>query len=244
MRILTVLAAALAALLTGCAGISTSDIEAVDRGVFVPSGRVAIDISRHGDSPSHPHTGHAVEIGVTGGEGSDKQEIGAGSDPVVFGGRTFNAPVELKHDFEFRFAEVVYRYRHFFGKGSFGIEALGGLGYAQLDMTVASPLQTTSEKLSSGGLVGAFGVVWSFLPGTSLQSRLTLFASGQNEDVTSALRFDAYIVQAIGRHAAARAGIVSWAVRSNRDADEDFSSGKSPINVRFSGPALGFELMF
>lgn len=244
MRILTVLAAALAALLTGCAGINTSDIEAVDRGVFVPSGRVAIDISPQSESPSQPHTGHAIEIGVTGGEGSDKQQIGAGSDPVVFGGRTFNAPVELQHDFEFRFAEVVYRYRHFFGKGTFGIEALGGLGYAQLDMTVASPLQTGSEKLSGGGLVGAFGVVWSFRPSTSLQSRITLFASGQNEDVTSALRFDAYIVQAIGRYAALRAGYVSWGVRSARDADDTSSSGKSPINVRFAGPALGLELMF
>jgi hypothetical protein len=74
-----------------------------------------------------------------------------------------------------------------------GIEALGGLGYAELDLTTSSPLQSASDKLGSGGLVGGFGIVWKFLPRTNLQSRITLFGSGETEGVTGAARWDLHI---------------------------------------------------
>lgn len=240
------LAMLLAVLLSGCADLTTKRIEATDNSVFLPEARVSVDISPRGDNPAVPHTGHGIELGVTGGKGDDKQVTDAGDRPVVFGGRTFTSPVELRHEFDFRFASLAYRYRHFFGGpgGTFGIEGVGGLGYAELDLEVASATQRAQEKLGSGGIVLGVGLVWKFWPTTSLQSRLTVFGSGDDEGVSSASRLDVYVVQSLGRHAAVRAGWASWGVRSVREDNEDNTSGKSPINVRLSGPALGLEVMF
>ncbi len=243
MAVLRLIAFAAAAALAGC-GTTTSNISLTDRGVFVPSGRVGIDISPRVEAPSRPHTGHSLELGASGGSGKDGQDIGAGNDPVVFGGRTFGTPVALDHEFDFRFFEAAYRYRRFFGQGEFGIEALGGLGHAELDLKVASAAQSAREKLGDGGLVGGFGILWKFLPATSLQSRFTLFVSGRTEGVTSAARFDVHVAQALGRNAALRAGFVSWGVYSERESYDVSTSRSSPINVRFSGPALGLDLAF
>jgi hypothetical protein len=229
---------AAAAALAGCAGPTTTGIAMSDHGTLVPSGRITIDFTRGADGPSRPHTGHALEIGGTRVTGEDRQELAAGSLPVVFGGRSFAAPNELRHEFDFRFAELAYRYRHFFGTGEFGLEALGGIGYAQLELTVTSAAQRANDKLSNGGLLAGVGMVWKLLPSTSLQSRLTLFTGGV-EDVNDATRFDIHLAQAIGRHAVLRAGFATWRVHA-----EDDSSVNSSIRMRFSGPALGLELAF
>jgi len=237
--------ALLAALAAGCASDTTSGITVTDRSVFIPSGRFAVDISPKGEPPSHPHSSHGIELGLSGGSGDDTQGLATGALPVVFGGQQFNAPVTLAHEFDFRFVELAYRYRKFFGASQeFGIEALGGLAYADLDLTVASPTQRASESLQSGGIVGGFGIVWKFRPTTSLQSRVTFFGSGDDEGVTYASRFDVYVAQAIGRHAALRAGFAGWNVRSERDYYDFSTSLLSTIRVRFSGPAIGLDLMF
>jgi hypothetical protein len=230
--------------LAGCASQSTSDISVTDRSVFIPSGRIGIDISPRVDAPSRPHTGHGIELGASGGSGDDRQSLAAGENPIVFAGRSFTAPEDFRHEFDFRFAEIAYRYRHFFGNGQFGIEGLGGLGFAQLDLTLATATQRASEKLDNTGLVGGFGIVWKFLPSTSLQSRITFFLSGKNEGLTDAGRFELYVAQAIGRHAALRAGFAAWSVRSEREENDNIFSDNSPIRVRFSGPALGLDLAF
>lgn len=240
-------AALLAAALAGCASDTTSGITATDRGVFIPSGRAAVDITPKGETPSHPHSGHGIELGISAGSGDDTQALAAGALPVVFGGQTFSTsvPVTLAHDFDFRFYELAYRYRKFFGASQeFGIEALGGLAYADLDLTVSAPGQRASESLQSGGIVGGFGIVWKFRPSTSLQSRVTFFGSGDEEGVSYASRLDVYVAQAIGRHAALRAGFAGWNVRSERDYYDISTSNQSTIRVRFSGPAIGLDLMF
>jgi len=238
--------ALLAALAAGCVSDTTSGISITDRSVFIPSGRFAVDISPKGETPSHPHSSHGIELGLSGGSGDDTQGLASGALPVVFGGQTFSTtPVTLAHEFDFRFVELAYRYRKFFGSTQvFGIEALGGLAYADLDLTVASPGQRASESLQSGGIVGGFGVVWKFRPSTSLQSRIMFFGSGDDEGVTYASRLDVYVAQAIGRHAALRAGFAGWNVRSERDYYDVSPSLLSTIRVRFSGPALGLDLMF
>ena len=240
-RIATLLAALLA---PGAALADHRDIKVTDRGVFIPSVRLGADIHPRGESPAVPHTGHAFEFGATGASGDAGQSRGAGSPSLVFGGQTFAAPVELRHDFDFRFYEAAYRYRHFFGGGQFGIEALGGLGYAEYELTTSSAAQRASQKLSSGGLVGGFGIVWKFLPQTSLQSRLTLFGSGENEGVTGAARWDVFVSQVIARNFGLRLGLTSWSVVSTREDDDDFSSLNSRIHGRFSGVSLGLEAAF
>jgi hypothetical protein len=243
LRILVILAATAASVPSA----SASDLEIADRGVFIPSLRLGFDIApREGPlvplGPSAPHTGHGIEIGISGASGDDKQTLGTGDSPVVFGGRIFGAG-ELRHEFDFRFLEIAYRYRHFFGNRTFGIEALGGLGIAELEVTTSSALQSASDKLSDGGLVGGFGIIWNFLPRTSLQSRLTLFGSGSTEGVTGAARFDVHVAHALARHVALRAGLVSWGVVSQR-ADDDNSSLNSRIVAGFSGLSLGLDVAF
>ena len=224
------------------------EIKVEDTSTFLPSGRIGIDIAPSGAStalgPSVPHTGHGIEFGFTGASGKDQQTRNAGAPPLVFGGRVFTAPNQLNHEFDFRYLELVYRYRHFFGAGAtFGIEGLGGLGYAEYDLTITTPTQRANDKLSSGGLVAGFGIIWKFLPTTSLQSRLTVFGSGQEEGVTGAARWDLFVAQALGRHAAVRAGVTGWGLVSAR-ADDDFSSLNSLIRTSFSGLAVGLELAF
>src|SRR5688572_10500281 len=138
---LRVAAFAAAAALAACSSTNTMDLKVRDSGQFIPSARVSIDIASHAKvptPPSHPHGGHAIEIGATGGEGEDTQTLNAGERPVVFVGQTFTGPITLSNEVEFRYFEAAYRYRKFFGEGTFGIEALGGLGYAEMDVTVAS----------------------------------------------------------------------------------------------------------
>jgi hypothetical protein len=228
-------------LLAGCA--DTSRIVAKDYNVFTPSGRMSIDVDGEPGAPSVPRSGHALELSYSGGRGDGRQELNPGSDPVVFGGRRFNSPTTLDHEFRFRFLEGTYRYRKFFrGAQEFGIEARGGIARAELDLTVTSPPLQAQEQLQSAGIVGGFGLIWSFRPRTSLQPRVTLFAGRESEDVNFALRGEVHLVQALARNAALRAGYAGWNVQSTRDrynADE-----RSPIRVITGGFALGLDVMF
>ena len=237
--------AVLAAALACGSALAQSDIEVIERGVVVPSVRLGIDIAGEATSlgPAVPHSGHGIEIGVSGASAEDDQHLDPG-EVVVFGGRVFGASGTLSHSADFRFLEVAYRYRRFFGaSGAFGIEALGGLGHAELELTTTSPLQSSSDTVSSSGLVGAFGIVWKFLPATSLQSRITLFGSGDREGVTGAVRLDVHVAHALARHVALRAGLVGWGIVSQR-ADDDDNSLNSPIVAGFSGLSLGLDVAF
>jgi hypothetical protein len=246
-RIAFVLAGALAA---GSAAADHREIKVEDTSTFIPSLRLGIDISPRVEGPSVPHSGHGIEIGITGTTGKDTQTRDFGAPPLVFGGQVFASPNQLNHEFDWRFIELCYRYRHFFGAGqygeggSFGIEGLGGLGYAEYDLTVTTATQRANEKLGSGGLVLGFGIIWKFLPRTSLQSRITVFGSGENEGVSGAGRWDLFVVQALGRHAAVRAGFTGWGLSSTRDDDEDATTLNSLIRSGFSGFALGLDLAF
>lgn len=241
VRIVFMLAAAA---LSGCAGWDSKDISITDREAVLVSGRLSIDIGRgRVDAPSVPHNGHGIELGLSGTSGDDVQNLSAGEQPVVFANRSFSAPAELRHEYDWTFGEVAYRYRKFFGSGAFGIEALGGIARAQLDLTTSSGTQRASEKIDDYGAVGGFGIIWKFRPTTSLQSRFSLFyATGSDTDM-EVERLDLYLVQALGRHAALRAGYSSWRVDISRFGVFNFGS-ESGIHARFSGIALGLDLAF
>jgi hypothetical protein len=233
-----------AALIAGPAFADHRQLDIEDN-TFIPSARIGIDIFPRGEQPSVPHSGHGIEIGLTGTSGEDSQTRTAGAPTLTFGGQDFVAPTRLNYDFDFRFLEIAYRYRHFFGaSGNFGIEALAGLGFAELDLGVSNATQSAREKLQSGGLVAGFGIIWKFLPQTSLQSRITVFGSGDREGVSGAGRFDVFVAQALGRHAAVRVGLTSWGLGSARDEDDDFGSFNSQIRAGFGGLAAGLELAF
>lgn len=151
----------------------------------------------------------------------------------------------MRYEYEFRYFELAYRYRHFFGATqAFGIEGLAGIGGVDMDITASTATQRATQKLENGGLVFGVGVVWRFLSRTSLQSRITVFGSGEREGVTSAARFDVMVAHALARNISLRGGLTSWAVVSERDEDEDASSPNSHIRANFGGLGLGLEVMF
>ena len=72
------LAAALAAHLIAACSSTTTNVDLKDNGVLIPSARVAVDFGERPGPPSHLHTSHAVELGVSGGSGGDDGSIAAG----------------------------------------------------------------------------------------------------------------------------------------------------------------------
>ena len=245
MRLLTVLLAALVC----SSAFAQQDIDAIDRtSGIIPSLRLGFGIAGEPTTlgPAVPHGGHGIELGLSGGSGEDTQTLSVGEPVVVFGGRVFNTAGTLQHEFDFGFLEVAYRYRRFFGESKvFGIEALGGLGIASLELTTTSATARASDKLENWGLVGGFGIVWKFLPATSLQSRITLFGSGEREGVTGAARVDLHVAHAVARNIALRAGVVSWGIVSQRAGeDDDNDSINSRIRAGLSGLSLGLDVAF
>ena len=226
--------------------LAQTEIEATDRGTVIPSLRFSFDIA--GDAgtlgPAAPHSGHGIEVGLMGGSGSDSQTL-SGGELVRFGNQTFLSGRTLQHDYDYRFFQVAYRYRRFFGSGVFGIEALGGLGFAELDLTTTAPGQSAHEKLSDGGILGAFGVIWKFVPSAYLQPRLTLFASGKEQGVTAAARFDLEVAWAFARNVAVRGGLSSIAMGSSRaEALSGSTSQNSRITAAASGVSIGLDVAF
>jgi hypothetical protein len=241
-RLLLLIAAALA---SGGA-LAQTEIDANESGAIIPSFRLGFRIASEAgpEGPSTPHNGHGIEVGLAGGSGSDDQSLAAGQR-VVVGGRTFTGATNLEHEYDFRLFEIAYRYRRFFGQTStFGIEALGGVGFAELDFSTRSPAFTANDKMSSGGFVGGFGLIWKVQPAVTVQSRLSLFLSGETEGVTAAGRFDAHVVWAFARNVAVRAGAASWVFESLRAEDEDASSPNSRLRTTTFGLSLGLDVAF
>jgi hypothetical protein len=227
-------AALLAATLAGC-GTGNTTIDVDDHSVFIPSARISVPLSRQQEAPSEPQNGHAIEIGYTLAKGSSSQSLGAGQASISFGGQTFNPPRELQCEFDYRHAEVHYRYRRFLDTSpNLGIEVLGGLVNSQLKLSASSPGQGASDKFASGGISGGVGAIWKFRPTTSLQTRYSAFVAGE----TRGNRTELLAVQALGANAAIRGGYTWWYVRA-----EPIGSG-SDAAVRFRGPAVSLDVMF
>ena len=240
--VLRVLAALAVLVLAGCSN-TTSHINVEDT-VVIPTLRIAADIRDRPGPRSHPHTSHAVEIGLSGAKGDDTLEVGVGQQPVVFGGENYATPQEIRAEFDFRFAELAYRYRYVSQKGALGVEGLAGIGHARLGLRLIGPTRTAAERLDGTGLVLGVGGIMRLWSSGSLQLRATGFLSSSSDGVSSVSRYDLQFAQALGRHAAIRAGYAFWDVRSRREDDSYSHSNDSPIRVKISGPTLGLELMF
>lgn len=229
-----------------CVQRTTSDIRIEDQ-VVLPSLRVAMDFTgRAPDGPSSPHTAHAIEAAISGSQGSAEQTLPAGQQPVVFGGQTFNAPQAIHYDFSFRDAEVLYRYRHLFGRQRrIGVEGVAGLGYLGVDLRASSASQSARDKLNTLVVPVGGGVIWKLWPTTSVQARYMYFQSFSDYDgVTNAQRFDIHLAQAIGRYAGVRLGYADWTVTSLREKRGEGAPATSPIELRMRGPTAGLEVMF
>jgi hypothetical protein len=230
-----------AALMGLAAGARAADVDVSDRSVFQPTLRGAFEIGGSGaEAPSEPKSGHAIEFELTGAKGDATQNLFTGQT-VRFAGQAFLGPQQIKHEFDFSFLDVAYRWRRFFGSGVVGIELLGGIGFLGYEHTMTGPTQQAKADLGSAGLVGGVGFLWRIRPTTSFQTRLTVYGSGKDDAVNGAARFEVMIVQALGRHAALKGGIAGWGLHA---ANERSTSNASDLRVGFGGPTLGLELMF
>jgi hypothetical protein len=242
-QIRTLLALAGALVLAGCASTTTSNIDAQDTAV-IPTARIAIDIGERPGPPSRLHTSHAVEVALSGAGGSDDLHIAAGQQPVKFGGATFFTPQDLKADYDFRFAELAYRFRYVSERRGLGVETLVGLGHARLGLRLTGATQVAAERLDGSGIVVGLGFLMRLWPSGSFHARGAGFASTTSDGVSTVGRYELFLEQAIGRHAAIRAGYAGWDVRSKREDDPSSGSNQSSIRVRITGPTVGLALMF
>ena len=235
-----VLGALVGLTLAGCGttAIPTTTIDISDRGAFQPSLRVGWNISKVPGAPSDPQSSHGIEIGAMRTSGDDTQDLATGQSPVIFGGTTFNPAQTLRHETDLTYYDVTYRFRRFFGDGSFGIEALAGLAQAILDLTVSSATQRASENLSTTGFQLGVGGIWRLRPGTGLQARYTWFGSSKYYEDTTVSSVEFSAAQALGHNLVVRGGYAYTKVYSER---VDFFSD---IKVKLSGPTLRLELQF
>jgi len=237
-RYVPILLLGLASAFAGRACAADLDIE--DRSLIIPNVRIASDIVGTSPVPSVPRSSHAIEFGVSAARGSDTQHLGPSQSAINIGGQTFAPTQDVRSEFDFRLFELAYRFREVFRGPGIGVEALVGLGYAQLGLTATGATQRATERLNSGGFLFGVGGLWRITPNSSLQVRGTGFVLGGRDDVTNAYHFDLQFARTLGSHAAVRAGYSVWEVRSDRES----GSVSSPIRLRFSGPMLGLDLMF
>src|SRR5262245_12532966 len=230
--------------LAGCAASTTTNIDVHDSSIVIPTARIAIDFGERPGPPSHLHTSHAVELGITGASGSDTLNVAAGQGPIVFGGEAFAAPQDVRAEFDFRFSEIAYRFRYVSERRGLGFEALAGLAYAQLGLRLIGATKTAAERLDGTGVVVSLGGMLRLWPSGSIQLRGSGFGSTTSEGVSSVGRYEIAFEQALGRHAALRAGYAGYDVRSKREDDEFSASNRSTIRVRAHGPTVGLMLMF
>ena len=228
------LAAAMFAM-SGCE--STTRIVARDQGVFVPSIKASVNFGRGAEMPSLPQDGHAIEFEVIRTKGRDNQSLAANESPIKLGGQSFLAPQELRHDFAFTYADIGWRWRHFFGGGALGLEALAGLGYAGLELGTTSATLQASQGFYTRGAQGGVGLIWRVQASTSVHLRLTEFAS-LGEGVSHADRAEVFLNHALARNVTARIGYTGWEVNA------DALPNSSAFRLRFSGPALGLQFDF
>lgn len=227
-----------AAALAGCAStVPTTAIKVADSSATLPTLRASVRLERSDRPQAGLRDEQALEFIAATGKGSDTQSLSAGQPPVVVGDTvtTFNAPQSLRHEYEFTYLDFSWRGRLQFGPTAGRLELLAGLSYLETELRVASATQSALEKRSAAGLSLGVGGIWDVRPSTSLQVRAVFIAPlGEFDEIT---RIEGYVVQALGRNLAARAGYAAWRIRVD-------SSNTSAVKVNLSGPSLGLDLSF
>jgi hypothetical protein len=241
-QIRTILALAAALYLAGCG--TTTNIDVNDTSSVIGTVRMSVDFGDRPGPRSRPHTSHALELGVSGATGDDTLSVTAGQGPIVFGGETFATPQDVRAEFDFRFIELAYRFRYVSENRGLGIETLVGLAQARLGLRLTGATKVAAERLDGNGVLVGLGGILRLWPSGSIQARGSGFGSTTSEGVSSVGHYEIVLEQALGRHAAVRAGYAGYDVRSKRESDETSGSNRSPIRVRINGPMVGLMVMF
>lgn len=224
--------------LGGCGLLPTTRIDAEDNRVFLPALRADINFGDGKQAVSEPHTGNAIEFGISKAKGSDSQSIATGQSPIILNGTTFTAPQQLRNDFDYNFANISWRWRKFFAERSLGLEVTAGAGFSSLDLTVSSPTQRASDHHFTRGPQAGVGLIWRLNPSTSLQGRVSEFISAADQGVNRMMRYELFIAKAFHENLTLRAGYAAW------DVNGQGQSGMSDFQLRLSGPALALDWDF
>lgn len=228
-----------ATVLAGCASPEPTRIYAEDGKVFLPALRAGFNLNEDRQSASEPQTGHAIEFNIAAAKGGDFQSISAGQPALSLNNTTFSGPLQVRNDFDLKFASASWRWRKFFKERSLGLEVFAGAGRMSLGLEVASPTQSASDRFINWGPQGGAGLIWRFSPGNSLQGRVTAFFSSQDEGADNFFRSEFYYAKSFSDNLAMRIGYASWEVRGGQGM-----SNNSDFDLMFSGPLLALDLNF
>ena len=147
-----VLAATLLFTLVGCA--TARDIEGEDREMFLPTGRVWVNLLRKKEGDNSTRKGvFGIEAAVTGGEGDFDIDLLAG-ETILAGGGMIAGPATVRT--EFRMIEATLAVRGGTRLGDrFNIHGIGGFGYHETKLKLAGGGTQLNESIDGfGPLVG------------------------------------------------------------------------------------------
>jgi hypothetical protein len=222
--------------LTGC--LTSTPIAVDDRHAFIRSARVDISLKENKQPAAEPQTGHAVEFEYVKTRGGSNQTLTTGQAPIWFNNTVFNAPQQIRNDFDMNYVDLSYRWRKFFWERAVGLEMTAGVGHASLGLTMSSPAQQASGRYTSYGAQGGIGMIWRLQPSTSLHARIVGFVANATPGISDFGRYELFISQALGDTLALRAGYAKWEVNGRG------GSGASDFRVTFVGPVLDIGLNF
>jgi hypothetical protein len=227
--------------LGGCASNSTTPIQARDNTIALGELRIAFNFD-HNKQAALPHTGEAIEIGITKTRGSADQSLTSGQLPIILGDTRFTAPQQLKNDFDFTYNDMSWRNR-FFNEDQFGTEISVGGGYSSIDLKVSSATQVASKRIESIGLRAGAGVIYLLSPSSSIQARGSIFGAPlQYTAAKEIIRLELVYAKAFLNNFRLRAGYTSWHVSGVDDRGSSYPS--SDFKLEFSGPVLALDLEF
>ena len=221
--------------LAGCTSTPTSPMRISDNRVNQPSIRMSVNLDDEQTNAPESKTFHAIEFGYMKAKGGSDQALAEGQPPIIFNHTAFDAPQQIRNNFDIRFADISFRMRKFFLERSLGLELAAGFGQASLGLTVTSPTQDTSSRIVNYGPQGGAAIIWRFLPGTSFHMR----ASGFYSPEFNFSRKEIFLMQGIGQNLSLYGGYAQSHVE-----DTSFIFEQNSFLMDFSGPMLGVGFNF
>jgi hypothetical protein len=239
----------LALSLEGCSSNSTTRIDVRDNSVSVRELRMAYNFD-HQKETAFLHTGNAIEFGITNTSGRADQSLTSGQLPIILNQVVFNAPQQIKNEFDFAFYDLAWRYRNFFEE-KFGMELSVGAGYSLIDLKSSSTTQIASQRFESSGARIEYGLLYLLSPSSSVQARAKFYwAPLQYTAVDSIARLELVYAKTFLKNFNLRAGLSRWQVsghddRSFFDSNQSvYRPSRSDFRLDFFGPTIALNLEF
>ncbi len=228
--------------MSGC-GTTTEDLRLHDRGVFLPSIKIAhelTDSSQSGQNNRKSRVAAELEMGHV--SGTTSQGIDA-SQFINFGGGTFQGPDEIEGNYGLFTASLALRLRLNDPADIFGIAFLGGLGGQNFSLELDDGNISSSNRIGSVGPL--IGLQFSLEPYPSMDVYVRGTQVVGFGDATTSLGL-VEIEMSIRpySHLAFEGGYRIMKYRKIGSVAERIGPGEAKINLVLSGPTVGLRLDF